>query len=562
MGRPSLANVFIGYNTKRLYNDLLAGVVVGIVALPLAISFGIASGATPVIGIITTIISGFIIAVLSGSSVQIGGPTAACVVIVYGIIRLSGPSGLVLATFMAGAMLILMGVFKLGRVIRLIPDPLIEGFTAGIAVDLFTSQVRDICGLKMGALPLNFIDKCYSYIGYLPQTSIYALGLGLATIAINQIAPYVVSRKIPGPILSVTLTTIAAYFLHLPVTTIGTAFGPIVVALPPVSLPIFSAVLIKQLVRPAFAIAMLVSIMSLLSGGVAEQKIGKAFRSNKELVAEGIANLVSSVFGGIPVTGSIARTMTNIENGGRTPIAGIAQSITLLAILFAFGNLIFYIPVASIAGLLIVVAYNLGKWPTFWSILKSKSGDTVLLLLAFFTTIFIDLTVAIEAGLIFASFQFMCRMTNVSSVIELTNKFFALNGLYIEEHLVKYEIPKNVAVYEINGPLFFAVAYKFKESFTTIKVKPKIVIMRMRNVPIIDSTGIRTISRLAETLKDVGTQIVISEYKYDRVEEKLSRMLVSKIGKDNIHGTLKEAIDRCHDILEPITTSGQSITQQ
>ena len=538
-----------GYTRSQFFNDVMAGIIVGIVALPLAISFGIASGVSPVVGIFTTIISGFIIAVLSGSRVQIGGPTAATIVIIYSIMRQFGPSGLVMATLMAGLMLLVMGLLRMGRVIRLIPDPLIEGFTAGIAIDLFISQIKDFSGLKMGALPASFLDKCLAYVSLISAPNYYAIGLGILTIIINQAAPFFITRKLPGPILAITSATILAFILRLPVDTIGSRFGQTTISLPMPIIPHFDRDMMVQLLRPAFTIAILVGIMSLISGVVAERNNRKAFKSNKELIAEGIANLFSSIFGGIPVTGSIARTMTNVENGGKTRVAGIVQSVTLFLLIFLVGRWISYIPVAAVAGLLMVVAYNMSKWRTVSAIIVSGSGDAILMLITFFATLFIDLTIALELGLVFAAFQFMHRMTLVSHVKELTNSFLANNGMYIEEHIVKYDIPNKVAVYEITGPLFFAVAHKFKESFNEITVKPKIVIIRMRNVPIADSTGIRTLLLVAQVLNEQHIEFVIAEYRYDRVDEKLSHMLIAKIGKENIQGTLNEAVIRCREIL-------------
>ncbi len=545
-----IRKILKGYARTQFLNDAMAGIIVGVVALPLAISFGIASGVSPAVGIYATIIAGFVIALLGGSKVQIGGPTAATIVIIYSIIQQFGLSGLVVATFMAGIMLVLMGILKMGRVIRLIPDPLVEGFTAGIAVDLLVSQLKDFCGLKMPGLPPDFTGKCVAYFLHFSGVNLFAVGIGLITVVITQAAPYFVTRKIPGPIIAITITSFAAYFLHLPIDTIGSRFGPTVAAWPHPSFPEYNWAIIAHLIRPAFTIAILVGILSLISGVVAERTNKKKFDSNKELIAEGIANLISSFFGGIPVTGSIARTLTNVEQGGKTRVAGVVQSVSLFLLIFLVGRWISYIPVAAVAGLLIVVAYNLSKWDTFLAILTAGTGDAILMVITFLATLFIDLTVAIEIGLVFAAFQFMHRMTMVSNVRELTNSFLANHGLYIEEHMVKHDIPAGVAVYEITGPLFFAVAHKFKESFNQIKEKPHIVIIRMRNVPIIDSTGIRTILLVAQLLDEQNINLVIAEYKYDRVDEKLSQLLIDRIGKDNVQGTLSEAVTRCREIKE------------
>ena len=545
-----IKNILKGYSRNQFFTDVIAGIIVGFVALPLAISFGIGSGVSPIVGIFATIFGGIIIALLSGSRVQIGGPTAATIVIIYSIIQQFGIQGLIVATLMAGLILIAMGILKMGRVIRLIPDPLVEGFTAGIAIDLLVSQLKDFCGLNMGGLPPDFKAKCVAIIHHFSSVNLYAVAIGIVTIIIIQAAPYFITRKIPGPIIAVILTSVVAYFCHFPIDTIGSRFGPVVVAMPHPVFPALDWAMIVRLIRPAFTIAILVGILSLISGVVAERNNKNAFKSNKELIATGIANMFSSFFGGIPVTGSIVRTLTNVEHGAKTRVAGVVQSLALFGLIFVVGQWIGYIPVAAVAGLLMVVSYNMSKWQTFVTILANGSGDAILMSITFLATLFIDLTVAIEIGLVFAAFQFMHRMTLVSNVRELTNSFLSEHGFYIEEHMVKHDIPSDVAIYEIDGPLFFAVAHKFKESFNEIKVKPHIVIIRMRNVPIIDSTGIRTLLLVAQLLEEQSIKLVIAEYKYDRVDEKLNHLLVERLGKDNVQGTLGEAITRCFEIKE------------
>lgn len=543
------------YKREQFFSDILAGFVVGTVALPLSISFATAAGLSPITGIFSTIIAGFIVALLSGSRVQISGPTAATIVIVYSILNQYGQSGLIIATIIAGILLILMGVFKFGRIIRLIPEPLIEGITAGIAVDLFVSQFKNGLGLNTGQMPPAFIDKCYVLITHIGSINLLSVALTLATVVINQLSIKYVTHKIPGPIIAITITSLAVWVFKLPATVIGNNFGDLGHFMPQIVMPHADWLTVAQLVKPGFTIAVLVGIMSLVSGLVAERHIDSKFKSNKELIAEGVANLFSSLFGGIPVTGSIARTMTNVENGGRSRLSGIMQSVTLLVVVLSIGRWIAYIPVASIAGLLFVVAFNMGKWKTFWAILKSGIGDASLLVITFFATLFIDVSASLEIGLAFAAFQFMNRMALVSNVRELTNNFMAVNGLYIEEHIVKHDVPPNVAVFEINGPLFFGVSHKFKHSVEDLKVKPQIVIIRMRSVPIIDSTGMVTIVNVANSLAEQNIQLVLAEYKYDRVDEKLNQMVIKKLGKDNVLGTLGEAVTRCWEIQQAATKS-------
>ena len=539
-----------GYNRNLFFRDVTGGLVVGIVALPLAIAFGVASQVSPVISIYATIVAGFIIAVFSGIRVQIGGPTAACVVIVYNVVVNYGILGLVVATMIAGVMLIAMGVLKLGRMIKLIPDPLTEGFTAGISVDLFVSQVKDFGGLQMGRLPVVFYDKLQMLGSNVIHFSAYALVIGLLTIFINQIAPYVITKKLPGPILAIVITSLVVYYFHLPVHTIGSRFGVIQPVLPHLALRPVSIHEFIALCRPAFAIAVLVSIMSLMSGAVAENATGFYFRSNKELVAVGLANIVCALFGGIPVTGSIARTLTNVENGGNSRIAGIIQSAVLIFILFVFGKWISLIPLAAIAGLLMVMAYNLSKWRNFISILKAFSPDTILMLATFFITLFANITAGLEIGFALAMILFMRKMSDASNVRELTNKFFGDHGIFVEEQMVSYNLSKGVSVFEFSGPLFFGAAYKFKESFGRLAQKPKVIIVRLRNVPVIDSTGISTLLKVKSDLESRGIPLIISEIKYDTMDEKLSEQLLAKMGNENIWGTLGEAIKRSGVILK------------
>ena len=545
---PKFRSAYRDYKRKNFLDDLSAGMVVGILALPLAVSFGVASGVSPINGIYATIAASIMLALYGGMQVQISGPTGACILIVYGVISKFGIDGLVLATFLAGIMLMVMGVFRMGRLVRLIPDPLIEGFTAGIAVDLFVSQIKDFAGINMGRLPVGFLERIESYRNHFSTISLFALGVGVLTVLINITTPRWISKRCPGPVLAIVIPTILVYLLHLPVETIGARFGHIVPVLPDMKLFIQPPAVLIGLVRPAFGIAILVSVMSLISGSVAESATGYRLRSNKELVAEGMANVCSSIVGGIPVTGSIARTMTNVENGGNTPIAGLVQSVVLIVILLFAKNGIGYIPVASVAGLLLVVAYNMSKWRRIAAILYSRSGDTLLMLITFFLTIFFNLTVAIEVGFLFATIQFMRRMSKFSNVSETTSEFLTKQ----EDQKIQtenYDLPQGVSVYEITGPLFFGAAYKFKESFYLHKVKPVVFIVRMRNVPVIDSTGVRTILKVAKGLKSQNVHLLISELRHGAAGEQLCNLFESRIGRENIFATFSDAIREADRII-------------
>jgi len=536
----------------------MAGLIVGLVALPLAIAFAIASGVSPEKGLYTAIIAGFIISALGGSRVQIGGPTGAFIVIVYGIVQVHGIDGLIIATFMAGVMLIIMGFARLGSVIKFIPYSLIIGFTSGIALIIFSSEVKDLFGLKMGAVPADFTDKWKSYILYFHTTQLATVIIGASTIAIISLWPKI-TRKVPGSLIAILVTTLAMQLLHLPIETIGSKFGGIPSSLPKPAIPHLDFATIKNLIQPAFTIALLGGIESLLSAVVSDGMIGGNHKSNMELVAQGTANIFSSIFGGIPATGAIARTATNVKNGGRTPVAGITHAITLLLILLFFGKWASLIPMATLAGVLVVVAYNMSEWRHFLSVIKGPGSDRAILLTTFLLTVFIDLTVAIEIGMILAAFLFMRNMIKSSAVSSMTKEFEnGENGSNggndgngdDNELLDNYTIPKNVEVFEITGPLFFGAAYKFKEAMRFIENPPKVLIIRMGKVPIIDATGIKTIDEVYKESKQKGTKLILSEVHSRQIIKELkgARLLFS-IGKANVTDTFQEAIDRSKAIL-------------
>jgi SulP family sulfate permease len=549
MFKPKLFDTLKNYSGKQFSNDVLAGIIVGIVALPLAIAFAIASGVTPEKGLITAVVAGFIISAMGGSRVQIGGPTGAFIVIVYGIVQMYGVNGLIVATFMAGIMLIIMGFARLGTVIKFIPHPLIIGFTTGIAVIIFSSQVKDFLGLKMEAVPANFLEKWSAYFKNMQSVNIYAILIAAVTVLVIILWPKV-SKKIPGSLIAILITTAAVQLLHLPVETIGSRFGIISSSFPKPEIPMVDFATIKHLIQPAFTIALLCAIESLLSAVVADGMIGGNHRSNMELIAQGTANIFSSMFGGIPATGAIARTATNVKNGGRTPVAGIVHAFVLLIILLIAGKWASYIPIANLAGILVIVAYNLSEWRNLKSILKGPRGDVAVLLITFFLTVLIDLTVAIEVGIVLAAFLFMRDMIRFSDVNILTREidddqfgYDVIDG--------KYQIPRNVEVFEITGPLFFGAAYKFKDAMQFIDKTTKVLIIRMRHVPIIDATGIQTLKEVYTHSKKHHKKIILSEINSTRVMKELKdARLIFAIGKGNVVDTFEKALSRAQAIVE------------
>ena len=550
MFKPKIFDTLKNYNRQQFTKDLLAGLIVGIVALPLAIAFAIASGVSPEKGLYTAVIAGFIISAMGGSRVQIGGPTGAFIVIVYGIVQVHGVNGLIIATFMAGVMLIIMGFARLGSVIKFIPHPLIIGFTSGIAVLIFSSQMKDFFGLKMGAVPADFLDKWKSYIESFGSVNIYAVAITATTVAIILLWPKV-THKIPGSLIAILVTTAAMQLLHLPVDTIGSRFGSIPSSLPMPVIPHIEFATIKNLIQPAFTIALLGGIESLLSAVVADGMIGGNHKSNMELIAQGTANIFSSIFGGIPATGAIARTATNVKNGGRTPVAGIVHAITLLLIMLLVGKWAALIPMATLAGILVVVAYNMSEWESFVSVFKGPRSDVAVLLATFLLTVLVDLTVAIEIGMVLAVFLFMRKMIKFSDVSILTKDIDDNGNGRDKEAISNFSIPHDVEVFEITGPLFFGAAYKFKDAMRFIEKPPKILIIRMRQVPIIDATGIRTLEEVYKESKRRGTKLILSEVHSQHVMKELqvARLLFS-IGKGNVTNSFEEALSRSIVLLQ------------
>jgi SulP family sulfate permease len=550
MFKPKLFDTLKDYSGRQLRKDVMAGLIVGIVALPLAIAFAIASGVSPEKGLYTAIIAGFIISAMGGSRVQIGGPTGAFIVIVYGIVQIHGVNGLIIATFMAGVMLIVMGFARLGVVIKFIPHPLIIGFTSGIAILICSSQVKDFFGLKMGAVPADFLDKWKSYIGSFASASIYAVLIAAATVIIILLWPKL-THKIPGSLIAILITTAGVQMLHLPADTIGSRFGSIPSSLPTPAIPYVNFATIKNLIQPAFTIALLGGIESLLSAVVSDGMIGGNHKSNMELIAQGTANIFSSIFGGIPATGAIARTATNVKNGGRTPVAGIVHAATLLLIMLFVGKWAALIPMATLAGILVVVAYHMSEWKSFVAVFKGPRSDVAVLLTTFVLTVLVDLTVAIEIGMILAAFLFMRKMIKFSDVSILTKDIDDNGNTKDTDAIANFNIPENVEVFEITGPLFFGAAYKFKDAMRFIEKPPKVLIIRMRQVPIIDATGIRTLTEVFKQSKQQGTRLILSEvHSQQLLKELQDARLVFSIGKANVTNSFEEALSRSRVLLQ------------
>jgi sulfate permease, SulP family len=548
---PKSITTLRSYSRSQFRSDLAAGVIVGIVALPLAIAFAIASGVTPDRGLYTAIIAGFLISALGGSRVQIGGPTGAFVVIVYGIVQKYGIDGLIVATIMAGVILVILGIAKLGSAIKFIPHPVVVGFTSGIAVIIFSSQVKDFLGLRMGDLPVEFIPKWRAISSNLDSVNARALAVSLIALLIMVLWPRV-SRRIPSPFVALIATTLAVRLLNIPVETIGTRFGAISATLPHPIVPHVSLEQVTALVAPAFTIALLAAVESLLSAVVADGMIGGRHRSNMELIAQGVANIVAPMFGGMPATGAIARTATNVKNGGRTPVAGMVHALTLLLITLFFGRWAALIPLATLAAILVVVSYHMSEWRTFRSELTAPKSDVAVLLTTFSLTVLVDLTVAIEVGMVLAAFLFMRRMAEVTNVSIVTRE---LNDGDNDEDddpnsVRRREVPRGVEVFEINGPFFFGAAEQFKDTLGQIAKKPKVLIIRLRDVPAIDSTGLHALHELARSCKHDGTLLLLADVHAQPMFALVRSDMLVELGEENLFGNLDDALDRARQYLE------------
>ena len=542
---PKFFTTIRDYNRDQLTRDVIAGIIVGIVALPLAIAFAIASGLPPERGLYTAIVAGFLISLLGGSRVQIGGPTGAFVVIVSGIVQQHGVDGLVVATLMAGFILVAFGLLRLGAAIKFIPYPVTIGFTSGIALIIFSSQIRDLLGLEMQSVPGAFLPKWDAYAHAFETVNPWALVVAVATLTIIIVWPRI-STRIPGPFVALIGTTLLAQVLHLPVETIGARFGEIHAGLPPPRIPHLSLPIIQALAGPAFTIALLAAVESLLSAVVADGMIGGRHRSNMELVAQGVANIASPIFGGMPATGAIARTATNVKNGGRTPVAGMTHAIILLLITLFVGRWAALIPLATLAAILVVVAFHMSEWRTFISEFRAPKSDVAVLLTTFLLTVLVDLTVAIEVGMVLAAFLFMRRMAEVTNISVLTHEF--TDPVDDFEHdpnaVLRRAIPEGVQVYEITGPFFFGAAEMFKDRVGRIAGKPKVLIIRLRHVPAIDSTGLHALRELIHRSRGEGILVILSDVHAQPVVALDRSGLYDELGEENIHGNLDDALNR------------------
>ena len=572
--KPKLFTSLKSYSKETLTADIMAGVIVGIVALPLAIAFGIASGVSPEKGIITAIIAGFIISLMGGSKVQIGGPTGAFIVIIYGIIQQYGEAGLIVATLMAGVILVALGVLKLGAVIKFIPYPIIVGFTSGIAVTIFTTQIADVLGLQQQALDLegnplfmengealmiplktpgDFMGKWMVYFDHLDSINVWNTIVSIVSIIIIAITPRF-SKKIPGSLVAIVLVTLVVWLMKTyggieGIDTIGDRFS-IKAELPDAVVPTLNWEAVRNLFPVALTIAELGAIESLLSATVADGVIGDKHDSNTELIAQGVANIVTPLFGGIPATGAIARTMANINNGGRTPVAGMIHAVILLLILLLLMPLAQYIPMGCLAGVLVIVSYNMSGWRTFKALLRNPKSDVSVLLVTYFLTVIFHLTVAIEVGLLIACVLFMRRVMETTDISVIRDEIDPNNETDADTHEEHLIIPEGVEVYEINGPYFFGIATKFEEMMAQMGDRPKVRIIRMRKVPFIDSTGIHNLENLCMMSQKENITIVLSGV-VDKVHKVLAKSgFCNLLGEENICPNINEALARAEQLIK------------
>ncbi|NHI68377.1 sulfate permease [Lactococcus garvieae] len=538
--KPKLFSVLKDYSREQFAKDLIAGIIVAIIALPLFIALAIASGVKPEQGLYTAVVAGFFISFLGGSRVQIGGPTAAFVVIIYGIIAQYGMSGLTIATFLAGIMMILMGVLRFGNLIKFIPKTITVGFTLGIAIGIFSGQLKDLFGLDMGAVPAEFVEKWVSYVQHFHTIQWPTLMIGMLALLIQIFWPHV-SQKIPGSLVAIIVTTAIVSFGHLSVATIGDLYT-IKAGLPTLTMPNLSFSLIRQMISPAFTIAILASIESLLSCVVSDGMIGSRHRSNAELVGQGVGNMMSALFGGIPATGAIARTAANVKNGGRTPIAGIVHALTLLLILLFLMPYASLIPMSCLASILVIVAYNMSGWRTFiYMLRKAPKSDIAVLLITLFLTVFFDLVVAIEFGMILAAFLFLKRMSDVATVRQWVDKD-NLDNEEISEDIDLKRVPKHTVVYEIFGSLFFGATTEFL-NFTHEEGK-RVLILRMRNVPAMDISGLEALEETFEICKKKKMTLILSHVNKQPYHVMEKAGFIEKIGRDNICKNIDASLER------------------
>ena len=545
---PKLFAIFReGYSRKQFYSDVAAGTTVGIVALPLAIAFAIASGVKPEQGLFTAIVAGFLISLLGGSRAQISGPTGAFVVIIYGIVQQYGYDGLAVATLIAGVLLVFMGLFRMGALLKFIPYPVTVGFTAGIALLIFSSQVSDFLGFNLASPPAGFVEKLLVYRTHVSELNLYALGIGVLSLVVIGLWPRI-THRIPGMLIAIIVATLVVKFFQLPVATIGSRFGEVPNYLPSPRIPTVTLALVQQMFSPAVTIALLAALESLLAAVVADGMLGTRHRSNMELVAQGAGNIGSVLFGGIPATGAIARTATNIKSGGRTPVAGIVHAVVLLLILLFFGRYSAWIPLPTLAAILIVVAYNMSEWEEFRDLLRSTRSDAVVLLITFFLTVLIDLTVAIQVGVLMAMFLFMQRMSNATEVTQVTETLVDHDETEARD-ISKLKIPAGVEVFEIYGSLFFGAIERFKDAMRSVKKRPRVLILRMRHVQTIDASGMHSLNELLEATHRRHIVLIISAAR-SNVRALMDRTGFSEaLGAENFCEDIFCALERANVVL-------------
>ena len=542
--KPKFFSVMKNYTREQFIKDIIAGLIVAIIALPLSIALAIASGVNPERGLYTAIIAGFFISFLGGSRVQIGGPTAAFVVIIYGIIAEHGIPGLIIATLLAGVMLILMGLFHFGDLIKFIPKTITIGFTLGIAIGIVVGQIKDFLGLNMGAVPAEFLTKLVAYSHNLGSISYITLAIGILALLIQIFWPKV-SKKIPGSLVAIIVTTLLVAIFKLPVKTIGDLYT-IKAGLPSFSMPVLSFSLVREMILPAFTIAMLAAIESLLSAVVSDGMIGSKHKSNAELVGQGVGNILSALFGGIPATGAIARTAANVKNGGRTPVAGMVHALTLLLILLFLMPYASYIPMSCLAAILIIVGYNMSGWRTFVRIIKTApKSDIAVLIITFLLTLFFDLVIAIEFGMVLAAFLFLKRMSDIAEVRQWTYIGSLEDEKLSEDVDLKY-VPKNTIVYEVFGALFFGAANVFT-SFKHEEGK-NVLILRMRNVPVMDISGVEALEEILETCKKRNLTLILSHVNEQPYHAMEKAGFVEKIGAENICENIDASLERAEKL--------------
>jgi SulP family sulfate permease len=535
---PQLVTCLRSYTRRQFYSDLTAGLVVGVVALPLAMAFAIASGLPPERGLYTAIVAGFLIAALGGSRVQIGGPTGAFVVVVYDIVQRHGVAGLTVCTIMAGLLLIGLGLARLGAIIKFIPYPVITGFTSGIAVIIFSSQIKDLFGMTTGPVPSDFLGKWAEYSRNLHTVNPAALGVSALCVGVLVFWPRA-WRRVPSSVVAMLLATALVQIFRLPVETIGSRFGDIPARLPPLSWPTPSLDQIRNLIGPAITVALLAGIESLLSAVVADGMTGRRHDSNTELIAQGIANVCSPLFGGLPATGAIARTATNVRNGASTPVAGMVHALTLFAIMLLFGRWARLVPMCCLAAVLVVVAYNMSEWRSFRALLRAPWTDVAVLLISFGLTVVFDLALAVQLGVVLAAFFFLKRMADVTNV----DLFAGGNTVEAPARAAEQLIPRGVQIYEMNGPLFFAATDKVREALSGLNGAPRVLILSLRQVPLIDATGLHTLDEVRRNCAEHGTRLILCGVRHQPLRALHRSGGLKALGKENVVPNLDRALD-------------------